>query len=283
MNQAKQSQSDEVSSLNAEDIKLKTDIAQLRKSEDLWNTSNRWLSFLAVATGALFGLGAFFAQRSAANMSSHAQPLIQRREQISERLQSISDQEYKTGIALAGTAASTANLGAQQAILEQVKLSASNLQLQATIEQERTARVQLLKTLAYRTLNMGELGAIRRATYAYKAAPLDILYCVGDPEVGQFAARIENAFDIWKPNIFPISSFIQPGLTVEFDPNDPQASEAAQHFFEALNHHGFRVNGPFPELPWTPKELLVQTVPQAKLRIVVGERDPVYLPTEERK
>ena len=120
--------------------------------------------------------------------------------------------------------------------------------------------------------------------FAAAAARADIFYVAnGDPEVGEFAASIQNAFSIWKPSIFPISYFIQRGLTVEYDPSDPQASEAAQHFFDALNHHAFRVNGPFAELPWTPKELLVQTVPQAKLRLVVGTRDPVYLPAEERK
>ena len=237
----------EVGSLTDEDVVLKSDIERLRESEERWNRANRWLTFLAVAVGAVLGAAGFLAAQNAALKSSSAQPLQRRRGQIAERLSMLSDQQYREDVAVAGSTASKAQEAAVEATLEQAKLNNANLELQATIERERTARVQLLKTLAYRSLNMSELGAIRRATYAYRKVPLDILYCAtGDPEVGHFTASIQMAFDIWKPNIFPISYFAQRGLTVEYDPNDPQASQAAQHFLDALNHHGFRVNGPFP-------------------------------------
>jgi hypothetical protein len=150
------------------------------------------------------------------------------------------------------------------------------------IEHERTARVDLLKQLAPRGLNMTQMGEIRRKLYSqFHTLPIDIVFYSGDYEMAGFASNLNITFAAWHPGMREVYREFSRGITIDYDPNDKVASEASQPFFDALKPYGFRLNGPFPTLSGDVPYLIGGEKATAKLRITVGWRDAPAVPVTD--
>lgn len=270
---SRQARSAEVSRLNAEKSTLDADIKILRSSEDFWNGWNRWLGFATVGVGGLLGLGAFFAQRSAVNASVTARPKIERQQAIDDELRVLyaqeSDEKIQDAKAAAATAqkdAGTANSRAQQASLEQAQLSRSNLQLEATVEQERMARLKLEDRLRPRTISVGKAAILKDLLGKRKPHGVTVICIMNNPESCQYAKELAIALKDggWyvDPNSIDGAAYVKPPVGVLIMAASA-SNQSAAYLQYALDASGIQTKGNLdPKLT------------QTEIKLIVGVKEP---------
>ena len=240
---------------------------------------------MGVIIAGLFGLAVWISSKESQTASLAARPIVDRRETVNGRIRELLDQDAaaQTAAALeragmANEAAEGAKKEANQASVEQQRLRESNLQLQQTVEEERTARLTIERRLAQRGLTRNELISVTMAAGSLGGQAIDIVFPKDDAECRLLATNLMIAFPepAWKPTLYEGPGWWMHQVDVEYDPQDLNATKRAEAIFNAL-HATKKLNmgGPFYTLPHDVQGTSTNyysSPPRATLRITIGYR-----------
>lgn len=278
-------QVDELRSLKSESQSLQTRITDLQRQEDKWNGRNRKLAIAAVMVGGLLGIFSWLSQEKASTMGLAARPLSDLRDKADTRIREILDSQTAVETAAAGATAEKANATASQATqkaeearLEQSKISRENLKLQAQVEQEKTARIALERKVAPRALSRTQQTDIRRLMFSLGGQRMDLFLYPNDGEIANIANEVAAALlPGWTFKVFfPMSGFVQ-GMAIEYDPHDQAADQRAKTLAGALREQGIEISDPVGSLPTPANQIPNYTSdgsgpPSATIRLTIGRK-----------
>ena len=104
----------------------------------------------------------------------------------------VRDKDFESKMGQAHERAAQLEKDAAQARLEQEKLRQSNVRLEASVEQERVARLQLQQQVAWRNLSVFQYDAIVK-TLSRTPLRVDVVSISSDPESHAYARQIVQA------------------------------------------------------------------------------------------
>jgi hypothetical protein len=167
-------QSAELQSLTKERKDKVEHLTDLRNSEDGWSRANRLFGFGAVASGALFGIAAFFSQRNAGRVSLKQRPVETRIAAIDGRMAEIHDQEAQAAIA----------------------------RVQKDTETERMARVEAEESVEWRRISPRQEEQLKNRLATFDVAKTWFVYDMYNVEAFNFGSQIASALSKplrWNP------------------------------------------------------------------------------------